>query len=187
MKRAVVLASLLLIMIFSLPAHSAEKAGVVMLDTQMVGSTQLWINGIALREKFVFDVYVAALYLEKKSSDADAVLAKDAPRMMVMHFLRSIGANKINSAWYEGLTNNVSHVTQELSGKFDRLSEMMDDVTEGQTMRFTYDPASGTEINVNGTVKGTIPGKDFADAILATWIGPRPGPGKKFKTDLLGQ
>ena len=32
-----------------------------------------------------------------------------------------------------------------------------------------------------GKVKGTVPGKPTSDAILATWIGPKPGPGDDFK------
>lgn len=179
--------TLALVLTFALPALSAEKAGVVMLDTQMVNDTQLWINGIALREKFVFDVYVAALYLEEKSSDANTILTKDAPRMMVMHFVRDVGADKINDAWYEGLEANIAPVTPDLKAKFDQLAAMMDDIKENQAMSFTYAPASGTTVMVNGKIKGTIPGKDFADAILATWIGPKPGPGKKFKAAILGQ
>jgi hypothetical protein len=35
-------------------------------------------------------------------------------------------------------------------------------------------------------VKGTIAGKDFADALFKAWIGPKPGPGEGFKNDLMG-
>ncbi len=188
MKKTITLfATLALTLIIALPAFSAEKAGVVFLDTQMVESQQLWINGLALREKFVFDVYVAALYLTEKSTDAEAILAKDAPRMMVMHFVRDVSAKKISDAWYEGLEDNVENVTPELKAKFDQLAAMMADIKEGEAMGFTYDPVSGTAVMVAGLTKGGIPGKDFADAILATWIGPKPGPGKKFKAALLGQ
>ncbi len=186
-KFTTTLATLALTLLLTLPAMAAEKAGVVMLDTQMVGSSQLWLNGLALREKFVFDVYVAGLYLTEKSSDADAILAKDAPRMMVMHFLRDVEAKKINDAWYEGLEDNVANVNPELKAKFDQLAKMMTDIKEGQAMGFTYSPATGTDIMVAGKSMGGIPGKDFADAILATWIGPKPGPGSKFKAALLGK
>ncbi len=186
-KLTTILATLVLSLTLSIPAMAAEKAGVILLDTQMVENTQLWLNGIALREKFVFDVYVAGLYLEEKTSDAQAILAKDAPRMMVMHFLRDVEAKKINAAWYEGLEDNVKNVTPELKGKFDLLAKMMADIKEGQSMGFTYNPATGTDIMVAGKSMGGIPGKDFADAILATWIGPKPGPGSKFKAALLGK
>ena len=180
-------AILLLVLSLAVPAQSAEKAGVVMLDSQRVGDQQLLINGIALREKLVFDVYVAGLYLMEKSSNPAAILKNDAPRMMVMHFVRDVEAKKINDAWYEGLEANVENITLELKTKFDQLAAMMTDIRKGQTMEFIYAPATGTIIMVADQHKGTIPGKDFADAILATWIGPKPGPGTSFKEALLSQ
>ena len=48
------------------------------------------------------------------------------------------------------------------------------------------DRVQGTRVEVNGKVKGTIPAKPTADAILATWIGPNPGPGEDFKQAVLG-
>ena len=181
------IAALLLTLLFSIPALSAEKAGVILADTDMVGSQTLLLNGIALREKFVFDVYVAGLYLVEKSTDPEAILKSDAPRMMVMHFVRDVDAKAINKAWFEGLDDNTKNVTPELKDKFDQLAAMTTDIKEGEIMGFTYDPVSGTAVMVAGQPKGSIMGKDFADAILATWIGPKPGPGKKFKAALLGQ
>jgi len=179
-------AALLLTLIISIPAMSASKADVVLLDSQMVGDQQIFLNGIALREKFVFDVYVAGLYLPEKSSDPTTILQKDEPRMMVMHFLRDVEAKKINDAWYEGLEANVENVTPELKAKFDQLAAMMTDIKEGQGMGFIYNPVTGTDVMVADQPKGAILGKDFADAILATWIGPKPGPGKSFKQEILG-
>nr|WP_321514388.1 chalcone isomerase family protein [uncultured Pseudodesulfovibrio sp.] len=177
---------LLLTLIMSVPAMSASKADVIMLDSQMVGDQQVYLNGIALREKFVFDVYVAGLYLPEKSSDPATILQRDEPRMMVMHFLRDVEAKKINDAWYEGLDANVKDVTPELKAKFDQLAAMMTDIKEGQAMGFIYTPVTGTAVMVADQPKGAILGKDFADAILATWIGPKPGPGKRFKQEILG-
>lgn len=185
-KLTTLLTTLVLTCLIAIPAIGGELADVIMLDEQSIGGQTVHLNGMALREKFVFDVYVAGLYLTEKSNDAEAILAKDAPRMMLMHFVRDVDAKAINKAWLEGLDANVTDVTPELRAKFDELSKMMVDIKEGQALGFTYDPASGTDIIVAGQPKGGIPGKDFADAILATWIGPKPGPGKKFKAALLG-
>lgn len=177
--------SLILVLLLALPATAAEKAGVTLPDTVEVEGATLVLNGLALREKFVFDVYVAGLYLKQKSSEAEAILAEDAPRMMVMHFVRDVDAKAINKAWIEGLAANVPGASTELKAKFAELGLMMQDIKKGQEMGFAYDPATGTDVMVAGQTKGGIPGKDFADAILATWIGPKPGPGVKFKEALL--
>jgi len=35
-------------------------------------------------------------------------------------------------------------------------------------------PGKGTVVTAKGTEKGTIEGKDFADALFAVWLGPNP-------------
>jgi hypothetical protein len=62
----------------------------------------------------------------------------------------------------------------------------MEPIKKGNELVLTYVPGEGTEVQVNGKVKGTLPGKATADAILATWIGPKPDPGEDFKKALLG-
>jgi hypothetical protein len=182
----IVCAALLLTLLCLTPARAAELAGVTLPDSVEVGAQKLVLNGIALREKFIIDVYVAGLYLTEKSSDPEAILRKETPRMMVMRFVRDVDAKAIREAWIDGLEANVENITPELRDKFDQLNDMMADIKDGQEMGFTYDPATGTDVMVAGQPKGGIPGKDFADAILATWIGPKPGPGKTFKKQILG-
>jgi hypothetical protein len=58
---------------------------------------------------------------------------------------------------------------------------------EGQRIVLTYAPGTGTTVDVNGQNKGTLGGKAVADAILNTWVGPKPGPGADFKKGILGQ
>ena len=178
--------ALILTVSISAPAMSAEMAGVTLRDSQTVGNRQVVLNGIALREKFFVDVYVAALYLTEKMSDPKSILENDNERLMVMHFVHDVEAKKINQAWYDGLAANVDPVTPELTADFDRLASMMADIKDGEAMTFAYEPGTGTTVMVKGLNMGTIPGKDFADAILATWIGPKPGPGKSFRKALLG-
>lgn len=160
--------------------------GVTMPEAIEVGGQQLTLNGMATRKKFVVKVYVAALYVSTKSSDADQILTQDAPRRMVMHFLRGVAKKKICEAWQDGLTKNTPTATAELKQQFVELCGMMADVKDDEELLFTYVPEQGTEVSVAGNATGTIPGRDFADAILRCWIGPKPGPGDGFKKDLLG-
>jgi Chalcone isomerase-like len=61
---------------------AASLAGVTLPDTVTVGNTQLLLNGLGLRTKFMVTVYVAGLYLAQKSSDADAVVKADEAKRM---------------------------------------------------------------------------------------------------------
>ena len=48
-----------------------------------------------------------------------------------------------------------------------------------------HKPGAGVSVSVNGTVKGTIKGDDFAKALLAIWLGADP-PNPEIKAGLLG-
>lgn len=166
---------------------SGGRIGDVELPGQMVvGAATLSLNGLAMRTFTFFDVYAAGLYLASPSTDAGEILAADASRAMTMHFLRKVEAEKISGAWLEGLAANTPGADASLGERFATLAGMMETMNQGETLDCLYDPAQGTVIVVRGQTKGVIPGKDFNDALLACWIGPKPGPGEKFKAGVLG-
>lgn len=178
----------LLALVGALTAAPADTTynGVKLPGTVDVAGHALVLNGVALRKKAVFKVYVAGLYLTAKSTDADAVLAADAPRRMVMQFLRDVGKDKMCEAWDEALANNTPNASAQLKAEFVTLCGYMEDIKDTQQFVFTYVPGTGTEVSVAGKVKGTIAGKEFADALFKAWIGPKPGPGEGFKKNLMG-
>lgn len=183
MRRIILAATLVLAGV----AGAATVAGVNIPDTTDVNGQKLVLNGAGLRKKFVIKVYTGALYLPAKQADAGAILGGDTPRKMVMHFVYDVDKGKIAEAWTDGLKDNVPNASAEVKKNFDLLSSWMEDVKEGQQIVMTYIPGTGTAVEVNGKGKGVLAGKATADAILATWIGPKPGPGKDFKKAVLGQ
>ncbi len=177
---------LFLTLVLAAPAGAGTMAGVTMPDSATVDDEILLLNGMALRKKMVFKVYVAGLYLPEKTTDADALLDSDTTRMIVMHWKRGVGTDKICGGWQDGLKKNTPDASADLKADFDTLCVWTVDSEEGQEFVLTYVPGKGTEIDVAGTIKGVIPGKEFADALFACFIGPDPGPGKKFKKKLMG-
>jgi len=163
-----------------------EYKGVTMPDTLTVEDRSMVLNGMALRKKVVFKVYVAGLYLEEKMDSAEAVFNSDSARRTVMHFLRKVGADKINEAWLEGLAANTPDASSRLKQQFDQLCAAMEDMADGEQIVFTWIPGTGTRVEVKGNLKDTIAGREFADALFACWIGDQPGPGEDFKQGLLG-
>lgn len=152
---------------------------------EVAGHT-LVLNGVALRKKAIFKVYVAGLYLPARTTDPGALLAADAPRRVVMQFVRNVGKGKMCEAWDEALENNTPNASDHLKSQFVTLCGYMEDIKDGQQFVFTYLPGAGTEVSVAGAVKGSIEGKEFADALFKAWIGPKPGPGEGFKRNLMG-
>ncbi len=177
----------ILLVVLAVPALPATRAGVNLADTLEIDGLKLSLNGVGLRKKVIFKVYVAGLYVQNQSREETKILQADEPRVMIMHFLRSVDAEKISGAWLDGLKANTPGADPTLNKDFSRLCSWMEDIDDGQQMLFTYRPGQGTEVKVKGKVKGVIAGKAFADALLACWIGPKPGPGDSFKADLLGK
>ena len=171
----------------AVPAGAATVAGVNLEDKVTVANQSLVLNGGALRKKFVVKVYVGALYLPSKQTSAASILAADAPRRQVMHFLYDVDKGKMAEAWEDGLKDNTPNASAEVKTAFKTLATWMEDMKEGQRIVLTYVPGIGTTVEVAGKNKGTLGGKAVADAILNTWIGPKPGPGADFKKGVLGQ
>ncbi len=177
----------LLLTSLSSAAFAGKVAGVTMAESAKVGDQDLALNGMALRSKSIFKVYVAGLYLPAKEGDWKAVLKSDDTRQLKMHWVRKVGKKKICAGWYDGLTANNPKQEKALKGDFDKLCTMMEDAKTGDQFVFTYTPEKGTSVKVAGKAKGTIEGKAFADALWACWIGPKPGPGVDFRDGLMGK
>lgn len=180
------LASIVLVLALACPAMAGELAGVSMPDQVRVGDRELVLNGLALRKVVFFKVYVGGLYLPRPITDGAEVLANDGERRVVMHFLRSVGADDLSKAWLEGLEANTPEAPAEVRAQFETLCGWMSDVEEGDEMVVTYVPGEGTSVTMRGLPRGVLPGKAFADALFACWIGPEPGPGESFRKSMLG-
>ena len=167
------------------PAVAGELAGVKLPDTMSAAGKTLKLNGMGLRKKAVFKVYVGGLYLETASKDAGAVLAADAPKAVTMHFLRSIDKAKLVEAYTEGLENNAKAKAAAQKANVDRFLGLVTDVKEGSEFTVAYAPGAGTTVLRDGKEAGKIEGKDFADAVFALWLGPKP-PSADLQKGMLG-
>jgi hypothetical protein len=171
-------------------ARAATLAGVTLPDKADINGQNpqgLVLNGLGLRTKLFIKVYVGGLYLPQKEKSAQKVLATDAARQMLLSFIYDVSKSQMCDAWDEGLEANTPNASAEVKKNFKTLCTWMDGVGKGQKLVLTYLPAEGTRVEVGGKAKGTLPGKPTADAILATWIGANPAPGKDFKNAVLGQ
>ena len=166
--------------------HAANLAGVTLPDTAQVGGTTLVLNGLGLRTKFVVKVYVAGLYLDKKSSDADAIIKADAPKQIVMHFLHGASKKQMADAFDESFNDNTPDARKTMKGDIDQLLAALAPVKEGDEMVFTYLPGKGTTLAINGQDKVTIAGPAFGQVLLSVWLGPKP-PNADLKKGILGQ
>ena len=171
------------------PAWAAELAGVTLPEQTTVEESTLVLNGMGLREAtwLKIKVYVAGLYLEAKSSDADAILRAELPKRIVFVFVRSVGRKRMIREWDESLAANVGKDFAALEDRVATLHAWMPDtVRKGDEMTLTYLPGKGVVVEIKGKARGTIPGADFGRALFAIWLGAKP-PNQALKSGLLGR
>jgi len=173
-----VLAMLSLSFVFAFSATAKELDGVVMPDTITITGTDtaLQLNGMGYRTKFVFNVYVGALYTEKKVNSRDAVQVLTGPKRVAMHMVYDeVAKEKMGSAWLDGFEeNNSDEQFKKLKSRLDTLISYFPDLVAGDIILLDYVPAQGTRVTINDVEKGVISGADFYLALLDVWLGEEP-------------
>jgi|SRR6478609_7690395 len=101
LSRRVALGLSLPVLLLALPAGARDCEGVSMPDEVTVEGAKLVLNGMGLREATVFNVnvYVAGLYLLKKSSDGEKIAAAEEPKQIRIQFVRNVSKNDDQSSY----------------------------------------------------------------------------------------
>jgi len=147
----------------------------------------LQLNGLGIRYKFFFKIYIAALYVQHKSTDAAELVSSSQAKRMTMHFLYDeVEREKLVDGWNEGFENNLSaEQLAALQPRIQQFNAMFETVRKGDVINLDYIPGKGTRVTIKGRDKGTVPGPDFNRALLNIWLGDYPV-GDDLKQKLTG-
>lgn len=184
MRRSFVL---FVVLAFAAPAAWAgELADVTMPDEITIGDATLELNGMGLRKKMWVKVYVAGLYLEARTGDADAAVSSGGSKRLVMHFLTNKATKKkMDAAWLEGFEANSPESYDAMNDRVEQFAGLFGDMKVDDVIEMTLVPGVGTSVVLNGDEKGVIEGDDFGAALLRVWLGDHP-PTEDLKAGLLG-
>jgi len=168
-------------------AHGKECKGASFPEQVQSEGGSLKLNGLGLRQATMLrvNVYVAALYVAQTSADSDAILKSNAPKQLILHFVRDVGRADLGKGWDEGFESNAKSQLPALKERIEAFKGLMADMKTGQRLRFVYKSGAGVSVDVNGTIKGTVAGDDFARALFSIWLGSSP-PNPGLKAGLLG-
>ena len=185
-KRCRNLALVALLALASGAAWSAELGGVNLPDRQTLGGTELQLNGIALRTYSLLRVhiYVAGLYLEHLTHDADAILRSREKKLVEVRFVHDVNAADAREAWRDGFERNCLPPCRLAPADVARFLAAVPAMRAGDRSTLAFG-SGGLEFTINGQHLGTITDPTFAEAVLATFIGPDP-PTERLKSGLLG-
>ena len=141
---------------------------------------RLLLNGVGARRYLGFEVYRAALYLERPSGDAAAILASAGVKLIRVRYARDVGLDSVTAAWEEAFAaacGGGCPVPEPLRRWFRPIA-----AGDEETYSFLPDAA---ELSANSAAPARVPGAAASRALLATWIGAHP-PTAALKRGLLG-
>ncbi len=181
---------LLTVAMFSTAGVARQLDDVTLPDNVTLDGTDvaLQLNGMGYRTKFVFKVYVGALYTESKVDSRDAAQALSGPKRVVMHMVYDeVSKEKMADAWNEGFEENNSDAQlDKLKARLETFIAYFPDLKEGDVVLLDYIPGKGTRVTINGDVKGEIEGADFYTSLLDVWLGEEPAD-DELKEAMLGE
>ena len=178
------IALVLLCSLVAFPVTAKDIDGNQIPDSVSQDGKNLSLIGAGIRNKWMFNVYVGALYAEKPTFNAANLIKSEQVKRMDLHLLRDVSKDKIVESIREGFEKQSKAQMPALQSRLDQLAAAVPDLKKGDVLSLTYIPDKG--VVVGGAAKETvIPGKDFADALFSVWLGPDPVDGD-LKRKLLG-
>ena len=92
-------------------AQAATLSGATLPDTYVADGQTLVLNGVGLRTLTIFRVkaYIAGLYLQRPSHDAQQILASPGIKVIVLKFLHSGSKEQIEKQFREGEAKNCGY------------------------------------------------------------------------------
>ena len=173
----------------SLQVQAMQIKGVKIEEATQVGGSSLVLNGAGVRTTMMFKVYVAALYLGQKQTEANAIISDHSNKRITLHFLREVSSDMLLHGMDEGFAANntiaeMAAIEPQLR-EFRKLMASAKEVKEGDEILLDFMPTF-TQFSYNGRVMGKIESEAFDQALLRVWLGAH-AVDSSLKRALLGQ
>lgn len=166
-------------------------SGVRFDDTADLRGAKLQLNGAGVRYKAIFKVYAAGLYLTRKATTTEEVLAAPGAKRMNITMLRDIDSGELGKLFSRGMEDNMDRAAfSKLVPGVMKMSQIFSDhkkLIAGDTFALEWIPGTGTVVTVRGVQQGEpFQEPEFFNALLRIWLGPNPADWK-LKEALLGK
>lgn len=170
------------------PVFARKVIGINFDEDYTVDGKKLVLNGVGLRMAeialgFKVNVYAGGLYLEKLSSDAQAIIASPQTKLVRMIYAHSVDKEKSRKTWQENFEKNCAKC-DSLKPILETFKGMLEDMDEDQVQDFLF---VGTKIKLTSKKKpkGEIDSADFQKFLLSIWLDHAPNP--ELKDGMLGK
>lgn len=160
------------------------RRGVCFYEVTPIGGEEVPLAGLGHLTFWGFSVYTAAFYADLETIQAGDYIDAGRTRLVLV-YSRSISRDDFIKSTRKALEKNPDVDMEALADRIERLNAMYVDVERGDYYEITYTAGGETEISLNGEVRGTFEGEDFALAFFGIWLGEEPL-SDKLREELLG-
>lgn len=178
------------VLAFNAMASPIEVDGIKIEDITTVAGVPLKLNGAGTRHKGAPKVYVAALYLGKKTSLPEEAFAQPGPKRLSLTMVRDLDSKEFGKLFTRSLTDNADKASMaKLVAGLRQMGEIFAQhktISTEDNVLLDWVPGIGTIVTVNGRVQGEpLREPEFFKALMAIWLGHAPADGR-LKDALLG-
>lgn len=166
-----------LLLLCLIPAAQAKRVlDIKVPDSQTYGDTQLVLNGSGVRTKFIYDVYIIALYTQSQSKDAQALITADEPMAMRIYIISDlVTGERFADYTHEGFVRSTDGDLKNIQKEVDTLvNSFRNNLEKDDVYDLVYQPGTGVEIFRNGKQEDVAPGLEFKQALFGIWLGDKP-------------
>jgi hypothetical protein len=154
-------------------AAARDVDGITFPEQATVGGVVLPLNGVGVRERFLFDIYAAGLYLPAHTADAGRAIEDDVAKRIEVRFLyrHVTRAQAVDALRWRLLESPAAASIQD---QVETFIGWLGDFERGDEIRFDYVPGNGTSVTLQGRPRGLIPGTAFMRAVWGIFLGDKP-------------
>ncbi|MDC0357382.1 chalcone isomerase family protein [Oligoflexia bacterium] len=134
-----------------------------------LGGEILPLLGTGTFKYWGFRVYTAALYGPKESQSTSAILA-EVPKVLVIHYHRSIGPARFIESAYDTILQNPANDMSQLAASIERINTSYKQVRENDRYAIKYLPGEYFKLYFNDELLLELDDGYFAKAYFGIWL-----------------
>lgn len=177
MKKSL-LTLILLTFLVSITFAQTNINGVTLSPKIAPAKTELILNGGGVRTKFFMKVYVAGLYMQKKSNNPKEIIEADKPMAVRIHIISNLMTSaNMATAIREGFAKSTKGNVAPFQKEIDLICSIFqgDPIKIGDLFEIYYVPGIGVRCFKNTKdQKVTMTGMPFKKALFGIWFSEDP-------------
>lgn len=162
------------ILSFTATAQNVTVSGASFPTKFKISDKVVEYNGAGLRQKYFFNLYVAALYVPERTSNAQTIIDQNQESAIRIKII----SNKVTRDKFVETVKEGFATSSEGKASAKEIEDFMKifnvEFKDGDEVILLYKPESGIEAYLNGNHLGGSKGLEFKKALWGIWLGKTP-------------